>query len=85
MNTPILGVPTLGKPLILYIASQEWSLRALLAQENETKKEQALYYLNRNLMAAKLNYTPIEKMCLELLYAMKKLRLYFQEYTIKLI
>ncbi|XP_015166801.1 uncharacterized protein [Solanum tuberosum] len=32
--------PTLGKPLILYIASQERSLGALLAQENEARKEQ---------------------------------------------
>ncbi|XP_049397385.1 uncharacterized protein LOC125861563 [Solanum stenotomum] len=85
VNSPILGAPTLGKLLILYIASQERSLGALLAQENEAKKEQALYYLSRTLIGAGLNYTPIEKMCLALLYAIRKLRHYFEAYTIKLI
>ncbi|XP_015086920.1 uncharacterized protein LOC107030024 [Solanum pennellii] len=85
MNAPVLGAQTSGKPLILYIASQERSLWALLAQENDAKKEQALYYLSRTLIGVELNYTPIEKMCLALLYAIKKLRHYFEAYTIKLI
>ncbi|XP_019235995.1 PREDICTED: uncharacterized protein LOC109216306 [Nicotiana attenuata] len=75
----------LGKPLILYIAAQERSLGALLAQENEEGKEQALYYLSRTLIGAEMNYTPVEKICLALLYAIKKLRHYFEAYTIKLI
>ncbi|XP_047270502.1 uncharacterized protein LOC124899606 [Capsicum annuum] len=79
------AVPTPGRSLILYIASQERSLEALLAQKHEDKKEQALYYLSRTLIGAKINYTPIEKMCLALLYAIKKLRHYFKAYTIKLI
>ncbi|XP_069150859.1 uncharacterized protein [Solanum lycopersicum] len=45
LNSPVLGAPTPGKLLILYIASQDRSLGALLVQENEAKKEQALYYL----------------------------------------
>ncbi|XP_015163276.1 uncharacterized protein [Solanum tuberosum] len=85
MNSPVLGAPTLGKPLILYITSQERSLGALLTQENEAKKEQALYYLSRTLIGAELNYTSIEKLCLALLYAIRKLRHYFEAYTIKLI
>ena len=71
MNAPILGAPTPGKALILYIASQERSLGALLAQENEAKKEQSLYYLSQTLIGVELNYTPTEKMCLALLYAIK--------------
>ncbi|XP_015159093.1 uncharacterized protein [Solanum tuberosum] len=63
LNSPVLGVPTLGKPLILYIASQKRLLGALLAQENEAKKEQTLYYLSRTLIGAEFNYMPIEKIC----------------------
>ncbi|KAK6784281.1 hypothetical protein RDI58_017735 [Solanum bulbocastanum] len=85
MNSLVLEAPTPGKLLILYIASQERSLGALLAQENEVKKQQALYYQSRTLIEAELNYTPIEKMCLALLYAIKQLRHYFEAYTIKLI
>jgi hypothetical protein len=39
-----------GKPLILYIAADEHSQGALLAQENEKGKEHALYYLSRRLI-----------------------------------
>ncbi|RVW60032.1 hypothetical protein CK203_089491 [Vitis vinifera] len=42
-NPPILGAPMAGKPLILYIAAQECSLGALLAQENEENKESIAY------------------------------------------
>ena len=46
LNPPVLGVPMPGKPLVLYIAAQEQSLGALLAQKNEEEKEKALYYLS---------------------------------------
>ena len=85
LNPPVLGAPMLGNPLILYIVAHERSLGALLAQENEEGKEQALYYLSRTLIGVELNYTPVEKICLALLYAIKKLRHYFESYTIKLI
>nr|XP_009765481.1 PREDICTED: uncharacterized protein LOC104217024 [Nicotiana sylvestris] len=42
LNPPVLGAPMLGKPLILYITAHKRSLGALLAQENEEGKEQAL-------------------------------------------
>ncbi|KAM1795328.1 hypothetical protein ACFX11_035695 [Malus domestica] len=38
-SPPVLGAPVPGKPLILYIAAQESSVGALLAQENESQKE----------------------------------------------
>ncbi|KAB2600252.1 S2-RNase [Pyrus ussuriensis x Pyrus communis] len=51
-SPPVLGAPVPGKPLILYIAAQENSIGALLAQENESQKEGALYYLSRTLTGA---------------------------------
>ena len=83
-NPPVVGAPA-GKPLILYIVAQERSLGALLAQENEAKKEKALYYLSRTLTGPELNYPPIEKMCLALVFAIQKLRHYMQAYTMHLV
>ncbi|KAM1151571.1 hypothetical protein ACFX19_034882 [Malus domestica] len=68
-SPPILGAHIPGKPLILYIVAQESSVGALLAQENEYHKEKTLYYLSRTLTGAELNYSPIEKMCLTLMFA----------------
>ncbi|KAM2045314.1 hypothetical protein ACFX1T_009523 [Malus domestica] len=84
-SPPVLGAPIPGKPLILYIAAQESSVGALLAQENESQKEGALYYLSRTLIGAELNYSPIEKMCLALMFAIQKLRHYMHAYTIHLV
>ncbi|KAM2060462.1 hypothetical protein ACFX1T_045650 [Malus domestica] len=84
-SPPVLGAPVPGKPLILYIAAQESSVGALLAQENESQKEGALYYLSRTLTGAELNYSPIEKMCLALVFAIQKLRHYMHAYTIHLV
>ncbi|KAA0048376.1 uncharacterized protein E6C27_scaffold264G00950 [Cucumis melo var. makuwa] len=74
-----------GKSLILYIAAQETSLEALLAQENDKGKVCALYYLSRTPTGAELNYSPIEKMCLALFFAIDKLRHYMQAFTIHLV
>ena len=85
LNPPVLGAPIPGKPLVLYIAAQEKSLGAFMAQENEKGKERALYYLSQTLNGAELNYSLIEKMCLALFFAIDKLEHYMQAYTIRLI
>ncbi|TYK24161.1 RNase H family protein [Cucumis melo var. makuwa] len=85
LNPPILGASVPGELLILYIAAQERSLGALLAQEKEKGKECALYYLSRTLVGAEVNYSPIEKMCLALFFAINKLRHYMQAFTVHLV
>ncbi|XP_074282818.1 uncharacterized protein LOC141607366 [Silene latifolia] len=81
----VLGAPIPGKPLILYIATEERSLGAMCAQEIEDRKERALYYLSRTFVGAELNYSPIEKICLALVFAIQKLRHYMQAHTIHVV
>ncbi|KAA0050267.1 uncharacterized protein E5676_scaffold180G00170 [Cucumis melo var. makuwa] len=85
LNPSILSALASEKPLILYIAVQETSLGALLVQENDNGKKCALYYLSRTLTGAEFNYSPIEKMCLVLSFAIDKLRNYMQTFTIHLV
>ncbi|KAG9453633.1 hypothetical protein H6P81_006537 [Aristolochia fimbriata] len=82
---PVLVAPTVGRPLLLYIAAQEGSVGALLAQCGDDNKERSLYYLSRTLVGAELNYTPIEKTCLALAFAVQKLRHYLLAHSTKLI
>jgi len=84
-SPPVLGAPTPSKPLILYIVAQERSLGALCVQENEEGKEKVLCYLIRTLVGAELNYSPIKKICLALMFAVQKLRHYMQAHTVRVI
>ena len=82
---PVLAAPIPGKPLILYIAAQERSVGALLAQENSEGKENALYYISRTMTPNELNYSPIEKLCLALVFTIQKMKHYFQAHVVRLI
>ncbi|XP_019190497.1 PREDICTED: uncharacterized protein LOC109184956 [Ipomoea nil] len=85
MKPPVLTAPVHGRPLILYISAQDCSVGALLAQENDKGKENALYYLSRMMTPNELKYSPIEKLCLALVFAIKKLKHYFEAHTIRLV
>ncbi|KAL0439221.1 UNVERIFIED_CONTAM: hypothetical protein Slati_2405100 [Sesamum latifolium] len=82
MKPPVLVALVHWRPLILYVAAQERSVGILLAQENDEGKENALYYLSRMMTPNELKYSPIEKMCLALIFAIKKFKHYFQSHSI---
>lgn len=84
-NPPALAAPVQGRPFILYTCALEYSLGAMLAQENDEGKEMALYYLSRKMMGAEFRYSPVEKECLALMFAVQKLRHYLLSNTIRLI
>ena len=56
MNHLVLTAPIPGKPILLYTASLDESLGALLAQTNEEGKENTLYYLSHCMIPAEINY-----------------------------
>ncbi|KAL0287354.1 UNVERIFIED_CONTAM: Transposon Tf2-12 polyprotein [Sesamum calycinum] len=69
MKPPVLVAPVPGRPLILYVAAQQRSIGILLAQKNDEGKENDLYYLSRTMTPNELKYSPIEKLCLELIFS----------------
>ncbi|KAK4386124.1 Transposon Tf2-12 polyprotein [Sesamum angolense] len=85
MKPPVLVALVPGRPLILYVAAQEHFVGILLAQKNDERKENALYYLSRTMMPNELKYSPIEKLCLALIFSIQKLKHYFQSYSIHLV
>ena len=52
------------------------SLGALLAQNNDPKHEQTIYYLSRIMIGVEHHYNPVEKECLALEFAIQKLQHY---------
>ena len=82
---PVLAVPTTGKPFILYTRALDYSLGALLAQENDGGKEAAPYYLSRMLVGAEHRYSPVKKECLAVMFILQKLHHYLLSNTVYLI
>ncbi|KAL0406142.1 UNVERIFIED_CONTAM: hypothetical protein Slati_3928100 [Sesamum latifolium] len=61
------------------------SVGILLAQKNDEGKENVPYYLSRTMTLNELKYSTIEKLCLALIFAIQKLKHYFQSHSIHLV
>ena len=57
---------------------------AMLVQEVEGK-ENVIYYLSKKLLEYEVRYTPLEKLCLALVWATKKLRHYMLTHTVHVV
>ena len=77
MNPSVLQPPRPGKILILYLAIKKEAIGSILAQEGEGKAEDAVYYLSKKLLPYESKYNLVEKTCLAIIWAIKKLRHYF--------
>ncbi|XXG80057.1 hypothetical protein AAC387_Pa09g1005 [Persea americana] len=82
---PVLVAPTTGRPFILYASAIDHSLGALLTQENDGGKEAALYYLSHMLVGAEHRYSPVEKECLAVMFAVQKLHHYLLSNMVYLV
>ena len=67
MKPPILIPLVPKKPLLLYLLTTDTTMGALLAQYlKETRKENAIYYINKMMLSYKEKYSPLKKTCLAL-------------------
>jgi ribonuclease HI len=80
-----LTPPSLGAPLLLYVAASHSAVSAALVQEKQdgqVKKQAPVYFVSEVLSLSKKNYTELENVLYVVLMASKKLRHYFQAYYI---
>ncbi|XP_030958866.1 uncharacterized protein LOC115980794 [Quercus lobata] len=62
------------------------AMGALLAQYlEESRKENAIYYISKKMLAYEEKYSPFEKTCVSLVWATRKLRLYMLVFKVLLI
>jgi hypothetical protein len=80
-----LTPPSLGAPLLLYVAASHAVVSASLVQEKQegqVKKQAPVYFVSELLSPSKKNYIELEKILYDVLMASRKLRHYFQAYHI---
>ena len=77
--------PTPGRPLLLYLSVSDIALVCMLAQLDDSRKERAIYYLSKRMLEYECKYIMIERLCLALVWATRRLRHYVTEYSILLV
>ncbi|XP_074277653.1 uncharacterized protein LOC141601283 [Silene latifolia] len=80
-SLPVLSPPVAGLPLSLYLTITDITMGAMLAQTVD-KEERAIYYISKKLLDYEVKYTSLEKTCLALVWATKKLRHYMLSYSV---
>ena len=86
MKPPILVPPVPKRPLLLYLTTMDIAMGALLAQYlEETRKENAIYYINKKMLPYEEKYSPLKKTCVALVWATRKLTHYMLAYKVLLI
>ncbi|GJR72125.1 reverse transcriptase domain-containing protein [Tanacetum coccineum] len=81
---PLLVAPKPKEELIVYMSASHGAINAVLMTERGTVQK-PVYFISRALQGPELNYTPMEKLVLALVFAAKRLRRYFQAYPIAVI
>ena len=64
---------------------KESAIGAMLAREAEPRAEHAVYYLSKKMLPYEMKYSQVEQICLVMVWAMRKLRHYFQSYKIRVV
>ncbi|RVW29873.1 Retrovirus-related Pol polyprotein from transposon 297 [Vitis vinifera] len=85
LSPPVLAPPTPGCPLLLYLSISDVALGCMLAQLNDSGKDWAIYYLSKRMLDYETRYVMIERYCLALVWATRRLRHYMIEYLVHLI
>ena len=86
MKPAILVLPLPKKPLLLYLTTMDIAMRALLAQYlEETRKENAIYYISKKMLPYEEKYSPLKKTCVALVWVTRKLTHYMLAYKVLLI
>nr|GEV12183.1 reverse transcriptase domain-containing protein [Tanacetum cinerariifolium] len=73
---PMLAAPRSQEELIMYLSATHRAISAVLLTERGTVQT-PVYFISRALQGPELNYSPIEKLVLSLVFAAKRLRRYF--------
>ena len=81
MKPPILVPPVPEKPLLLYL-----TIQIQLAQYlEESRKENTIYYINKNMLAYEEKHSSLEKTCVELVCTIRKLKYYMLAFKVLFI
>jgi len=77
---PVLCKPQLGVPLRLYFAVTERAISSVLVQEQD-QTQRPIYFVSKVLQGPEVRYQALEKAALAVVFSARRLRHYFQSFT----
>nr|GFA14392.1 reverse transcriptase domain-containing protein [Tanacetum cinerariifolium] len=81
---PLLVAPKPKEELIIYLSATHGAISAVLMTERGAVQT-PIYFISCALQGPELNYSPMEKLVLSLVFAAKRLRRYFQAHPITVV
>nr|GFB96127.1 reverse transcriptase domain-containing protein [Tanacetum cinerariifolium] len=81
---PLLIAPKPKEELIIYLSANHGAISTILMTERGATQT-SIYFISRALQGSELNFTPMEKLVLSLVFAAKRLRRYFPAHPITVI
>ncbi|CAM5173343.1 unnamed protein product [Eretmochelys imbricata] len=76
VSGPVLANPDFDKPFVVFTDASDTGLGAVLMQEDEKGERHPIVYLSKKLLPWEQHYAAIEKECLAMVWALKKLEPY---------
>jgi len=77
----VLCKPQMGTPLRLYFAITEKAISVVLAQDQD-QVQKPIYFVSKVLQGPKVRYQALEKAALAVVFSARRLRHYFQSFTV---
>ena len=72
----MISPPDYSHDFLLYVAASLETIGMVLVQEDEELQEHVIYYLSQNLIDAEICYSHVEKLSLDTIHAVQRLRHY---------
>ncbi|CAM4627222.1 unnamed protein product [Lepidochelys olivacea] len=76
VSGPVRANPDFDKPFVVFTDASDTGLGAVLMQEDEKGERHPIVYLSKKLLPREPHYAAIEKECLAMVWALKKLEPY---------
>ncbi|CAM4305381.1 unnamed protein product, partial [Lepidochelys olivacea] len=76
VSGPVLANPDFDKPFVVFTDASDTGLGAVLMQEDEKGERHPIVYLSKKFLPREQHYAAIEKECLAMVWALKKLEPY---------
>ncbi|CAM4643721.1 unnamed protein product [Lepidochelys kempii] len=76
VSGPVLANPDFDKPFVVFTNTSDTGLGVVLMQEDEKGERHPIVYLSKKLLSREQHYAAIEKECLAMVWALKKLEPY---------